>query len=121
MDVDIFVKNLKAILDKRGISYSRAGRESGAGQEFIRTMERQKSAPSYLKVQQMAQYLGMTTSELLGEETPASGEAGGLDEEQAEIVRLYDRAAPEVQAAMLAMLRAAEEQRKAQGGGGEGK
>ena len=121
MDVENFVKNLKAILKERGISPSRAGRESGAGIDFIRMMEVRKSAPSYLRVQQMAQYLGMTTSELLGEETPASGAAGGLDPEQAELIRLYDRAAPEVQAAMLAMLRAAEAQRKAQGSGGEGK
>ena len=73
MDVENFVKNLKAILKERGISPSRAGRESGAGIDFIRMMEVRKSAPSYLRVQQMAQYLGMTTSELLGEETPASG------------------------------------------------
>lgn len=67
MDVENFVKNLKAILDERGISYARAGRESGAGIDFIRMMELRGSVPSYIKVQMMAQYLGMTTSELLGE------------------------------------------------------
>lgn len=80
MDVDIFVENLKRILKERGISPSRAGRESGAGQEFIRTMERQKSAPSYIKVQQMAKYLGMTTSELLGEKESDSPADPGIEE-----------------------------------------
>lgn len=74
MDVDIFVEKLKRILKERGISPATAGRESGCGQDFIPNMEHKKSAPSYLKVQQMAQYLGMTTSELLEEENvPAAG------------------------------------------------
>ncbi len=68
MDLEFFVQNLKRILDERGISYTKAGRESGAGAEFIRNIDRQKSAPSILKVQQMAHYLGVTVSELLGED-----------------------------------------------------
>lgn len=68
MDIENFVQNLKSILDARGISYARAGRESGAGEEFIRNMERKKSIPSVEKVQMLADYLGVTTSELLGEE-----------------------------------------------------
>lgn len=68
MNLEIFVQNLKRILDERGISYTKAGRESGAGAEFIRNIERQKSAPSIIKVQQMARYLGVTVSELLGED-----------------------------------------------------
>lgn len=79
MDVENFVKTLKSILDERGISYSRAGRESGAGIDFIRVMERQKSVPSYIKVQQMAQYLGMTTSELLGEKESDSPADPGIE------------------------------------------
>lgn len=68
MTTEKFVQNLKKILDERGISYTQAGRESGAGVDFIRNIERRGSAPSFTRVQQMAQYLGMTTSELLGEE-----------------------------------------------------
>lgn len=70
MDIQFFVQNVKSILDKRKISYSRAGRESGAGMEFIRNMERYGTAPSIEKVAQMADYLGITVGELLGEELP---------------------------------------------------
>lgn len=68
MTTESFVQNLKKILDERGISYTQAGRESGTGIDFIRNIERRGSAPAFTRVQQMAQYLGMTTSELLGEE-----------------------------------------------------
>ena len=80
MTADEFVKSVKKILDERGISYSRAGRESGCGEEFVRSMERQKSAPSFIRVQKMAQYLGMTTSELLGEEKASSPAADDSEE-----------------------------------------
>lgn len=76
MNVDIFVENLKRILKERNISPATAGRESGCGQDFIPNMEHKKSAPSYIKVQQMAQYLGMTTSELLGEKSGPRAEPG---------------------------------------------
>lgn len=117
MTTEIFVQNLKKILDERGISYAQAGRESGAGVDFIRNIERRGSAPSFVRVQQMAQYLGMTTSELLGEEekpTPTYGD--GLSEDQLEVIRRYKAAPPALRAAALAVLRAAEEQSKAQGG-----
>lgn len=117
MTTEIFVQNLKKILDERGISYAQAGRESGAGVDFIRNIERRGSAPSFVRVQQMAQYLGMTTSELLGEEekpTPTYGD--GLSEEMLEVIRRYKAAPSALRAAALAVLRAAEEQSKAQGG-----
>lgn len=68
MDIQVFVQNVKRLLDKRGISYSRAGRESGAGIDFIRNMERLGTAPSIEKVSKMADYLGVSVGELLGEE-----------------------------------------------------
>lgn len=80
MDVDIFVNKLKRILKERDISPATAGRESGCGQDFIPNMEHKKSAPSYLKVQQMAKYLGMTTSELLGEKESDSAADPGIEE-----------------------------------------
>lgn len=68
MDIQDFVQNVKRLLDQRGISYSRAGRESGTGIDFIRNMERKGSWPSTEKILQMADYLGVSVSELLGEE-----------------------------------------------------
>ena len=76
MDIQIFVQTVKRILDERGISYSRAGRESGAGIDFIRNMERKGSWPSTEKILQMADYLGVTAGELLGEEKKLDSKTG---------------------------------------------
>ena len=91
MDVLLFVQNLKSILDSRKISYTRAGRESGAGEEFIRNMERKGSAPSVEKVQQMADYLGVTTSELLGEKK----EPGAIPGPQPDILEKFNALSPD--------------------------
>lgn len=89
MDIQIFVQNVKSILDERGISYSKAGRESGAGEDFIRNIDRKGSFPSIDKVKKMAEYLGVTTSELLGEkETPTPADGSGRTPE---FVQLYER------------------------------
>lgn len=72
MDIQIFVQNVKHLLDEQGVSYSKAGRESGAGEDFIRNIDRKNSFPSIDKVKKMADYLGVTVSELLGEESPNS-------------------------------------------------
>lgn len=93
MDIQFFVQNVKSILDERKISYSRAGRESGAGMEFIRNMERYGTAPSIEKVAQMADYLGITVGELLGEELPRAGPnlqpVADLTTEELDMVEAY--------------------------------
>lgn len=101
MDIQIFVQNVKRILDERGISYSRAGRESGAGIDFIRNMERKGSWPSTEKILQMADYLGMTAGELLGEEIAPTPVAEGGPRYPPE----YDLLDPEDQALIDSMIR----------------
>lgn len=80
MDIQIFMQNVKRLLDERRISYSKAGRESGAGIDFVRNMERKNSWPSIEKVSQMADYLGITVGELLGETTVKAGVEGQAQE-----------------------------------------
>lgn len=67
MDIDKFVQNVKFYCERRGVKPTNACRESGAGKSLINQLERQGSIPSVEKVQLLAQYLGVTTSELLGE------------------------------------------------------
>ena len=67
MDIGAFVKNVKYYCSAKGIKPTNACRESGAGKSLIDQMERRGSIPSVEKVHQLAQYLGVTTSELLGE------------------------------------------------------
>lgn len=117
MDKIKIVENIQKICKERGTNPTVAGRESGAGETMVTNLKRKGTLPSIEKFQLLAQYLGVTTSELLGEEekpTPTYGD--GLSEDQLEVIRRYKAAPPALRAAALAVLRAAEEQSKAQGG-----
>lgn len=81
MDKEIFVQNIKKLCSLRGIKPTIACRESGAGADLINQMERRGSVPSVERVQLLAQYLGVTTSQLLGEEKPAPKTRDGLSAE----------------------------------------
>ena len=69
MDKEFLVQNVKRLCALKGVKPTIACRESGAGKDLINKVETQKSVPSVEKVQLLAQYLGVSTSELLGEET----------------------------------------------------
>lgn len=66
VDRKIFVQNVKQYCFVRGIKPTVACRESGAGPNLLGNIEA-GSIPSVEKVQLLAQYLGVSTSELLGE------------------------------------------------------
>lgn len=75
MDKSIFVQNIKRACELKGVKPTVACRESGVGTSFINNIEVRGQIPSVEKVQMLAAYLGVTTSELLGEEkepTPVS-------------------------------------------------
>lgn len=67
MDKQIFVQNVKKYCKLKGVKPTVACRESGVGSSFINNIESRNQTPSVEKVQQLADYLGVTTSELLGE------------------------------------------------------
>ena len=70
MDKQLFVQNVKMYCQLRGVKPTVACRESGVGTSFINNIEARGQVPSVEKVQLLAQYLGVTTSELLGETEP---------------------------------------------------
>lgn len=73
MDAEKFVQNIKFLCLQNGVKPTIACKESGVGGSFINDIERGR-VPSVAKVQMLARYLGVTTSQLLGEEMPAGGE-----------------------------------------------
>lgn len=75
MDVLKIVENIQHLCDKRGVTPTVAGKESGAGKELVTNMKRKGTMPSVEKIRLLANYLGVTTSELLGE-TPGSSSSG---------------------------------------------
>lgn len=84
MDREILVQNIKLLCEKKGIKQTVACRESGVGVSFVNDIVRGQT-PSVAKVQMLANYLGVTTSELLGEENkkPAAGYGDGVSENEA--------------------------------------
>ena len=81
MDKDIFVQNIKNYCHLKGVKPTIACRESGVGSSFINNIEAKGSIPSVEKVQLLADYLGVTTSELLGEPVrPAPDTPIGFDD-----------------------------------------
>ena len=66
MNREKLVQNIKAYCALRGVKPTVACRECGVGVSFINNIERGQT-PSVAKVQMLAQYLGCTVSDLLGE------------------------------------------------------
>lgn len=96
MDKQLFVQNIKMYCRLRGVKPTVACRESGAGSDLINMIERRGSVPSVERVQLLAQHLGVTTSELLGEEkTPTpedgGGQGGETDPLRSTLLRNFDR------------------------------
>ena len=70
MDKAIFVQIIKIFCARKGVKPTNACRESGAGASLISNIETRGQTPSVEKVQLLAQYLGVTVSDLLGETKP---------------------------------------------------
>ena len=66
MDKDFFVQKVKLLCLQKGIKHTNACKESGVGGSFLSDINRGQ-VPSVAKVQMLAEYLGVTVSELLGE------------------------------------------------------
>ncbi len=67
MDKDDFVQKVKLLCIMKGIKPTNACKECGVGGSFLSDISRGQ-IPSVNRVQALAKYLGVTTSELLGED-----------------------------------------------------
>lgn len=99
MDKEIFVQNIKNFCAIRGIKPTIACRESGAGPNLISQLAR-GTIPSVERVQLLAQYLGVTTSELLGE----TGPKNLAIQDQPYLVMRYNSLPPKVQEEVMAFI-----------------
>lgn len=107
MDIDIFVQNVKKYCALKGVKPTVACDESGAGKNLLSQMKHRGSLPTVGRVQLLAQYLGCTVSDLLGED-PAPP-----DPVREEFARLLDGMTAEQQNELFAfMLRQKREREK---------
>ena len=72
MNTDIFVQNVKKYCAINGVKPTVACAESGAGKDLLSKLANHGAIPSVAKVQLLAQYLGCTVSDLLGEKATSS-------------------------------------------------
>ena len=89
-----------------------AGRESGAGKDMVSYMKKRGILPSIEKMSLLATYLGVTTSELLGEEKEPAPVAEGEPVYPPE----YDLLSPEDKALVDNMIRSLSKKQQASSG-----
>ena len=77
------IVNIERFAAAQGVSTTRACIEAGCGKSFISNIKRGQ-VPSVAKVAQLAAYLGVSTSDLVGDKRP------GADEEEARLFELFD-------------------------------
>ncbi len=86
MDREKFVQNVKLYSKAKGVSVSEACQQCGLGTSFIPDIKRGRD-PSVTRLQTLANYLGVTISELLGErKMPAPENGGGSNGNEIKIV-----------------------------------
>ena len=107
MDANVFVQNVKALCKNKGIKPTIACEDSGAGKYLLYHIESRGSIPSVEKVQKLAEYLGVTTSELLGEKIEPTVNDDGLTEEERTLIARFRHLTPENQDAVLRIVQSA--------------
>ena len=107
MDALEFVQNIKKYCNLKGVKPTVACRESRVGTSFINNIEKRGSMPSVEKVQLIADYLGVTTSELLGETKKTTVQDDGLTEAEQALMDLFRQLTPDQQDMVIRMVQAA--------------
>lgn len=74
MNTEIFAQNVNDYCNRKGVKPTVACAESGAGKNLFSRLMTQGTVPSVEKVQLLAQYLGCTVSDLLGERPADMGQ-----------------------------------------------
>lgn len=106
MDATLFVENIKKLCFLKGLKPTVACKESGVGSSFISDINRGQT-PSVAKVQLLANYLGVTTSELLGETKKPTVKDDELTEAEQALMDLFRQLTPDQQDMVIRMVQAA--------------
>ena len=107
MNVNVFVQNIKLFCKNKGIKPTIACEQSGAGKNLLNHIESRGSIPSVEKVQLLANYLGVTTSELLGETKEPTVRDDGLTDGEQALLALFRKLSPDQQDMVIRMVQAA--------------
>lgn len=107
MNIDLFVENVKRYCAAANTKPTVACENSGAGKNMLTNLTKRGVVPSISRVQLLAQYLGCTVSDLLGEKETSP------DPVRQEFMRLLDSMTAEQRNELFAfMLRLRREREK---------
>ena len=106
MIVDNLVQNIKSFCAERGITPTSACEASGAGRNFMDNIKK-GGVPSVIKVKLLANYLGVTTSELLGEKIEPTVQDDGLSDAEQALMDLFRQLTPDQQDMVIRIVQAA--------------
>ena len=90
METELFVQNVKKYCALKGVKPTNACAESGAGKSLMSDITNRGRIPSVERIQLLAQYLGCTVSDLLGEKATSSPPS-----EDSELLQKISTLAPE--------------------------
>lgn len=110
MNKELFLENVKKYCAINDVKPTVACVKSGAGRNLLTQLANNGTIPSIERVQLLAQYLGCTVSDLLGEDNTqaAAPKSSGPEDE---FVRVFSQLTPENQNQVLAeMLKRQREQ-----------
>ena len=112
MNVDVFVENVKKYCVAANTKPTVACENSGAGKNMLTNLTKRGVVPSIARVQMLAQYLGCTVSDLLGEENvkAAAQDGSGLE---AEFAKLFQSLSPDKQNEIIAEMLKRQRENKA--------
>lgn len=102
MNKELFVQNVKVYCALKGVKPTTACIESGAGKDLLGQLSKRGTVPSVERVQMLAEYLGCTVSDLLGETESAAALPG--DGNWDKFVKLFKTLPPEVRLKAIAQL-----------------
>ena len=106
MDAQLFVQNIKTYCQQKDVKPTVACKESGVGASFISDINRGQT-PSVAKVQMLANYLGVTTNQLLEETKKPTVQDDGLTDAEQALMDLFRQLTPEQQDMVIRMVQAA--------------
>lgn len=112
------------ICAKLGQSPSKVAQEIGCSKAMVSQWKNRGSAPSPFVKAKLDMYRGRMAEQQSCEQEqkkPPDHKAGRLSKDELEIISLYRSASPEIQAAMLTLLRSAEAGQSTPGDGGADK
>lgn len=96
----MFITKLKSLMKERKVTNKQLSLDIGIGINQVKYWEKNGNIPNGDVLKKIAEYFGVTVSDLIEEKKPA--ENGGRAEE---FIRLYEALSPELQEAFLLQLR----------------